>query len=182
MSFTGKAQDYAVRLRNTFTPRLDDEGKQVTDKKGHNVLDPVRFIFKQQVPVGVLTDFQAYWKKEALNLTTTLDGLLNQFEKQSKEGYKPAVRTAVLKAETRIRKANPTDNAKQILAKIAADAEVKKALAQMQTDVTANHIGATRSSDKPTKKQAAEVGIKLATLDPDSFRALAEKLGVELPN
>lgn len=180
MSFTSKAQDYAVRLRNTVTPRLNDEGKTVKDKKGATLLDPVRFIFSQKVPVGILADFQAYWKKEGLNLTTTLDGLLNQFEKQSKEGYKPLVREAVLKAEIRIRKANPGIDAKQTLIKIAADAVVKKALAEMQTAVTSNHIGATRSSDKPTKKQAASVGVKLAELDPDSFRALAEKLGVDL--
>lgn len=179
MSFTSKAQKYAVRLKSTRTPRLDDDGKTVTTKKGDTILDPVRFIFSQNVPIGKHADFKAYWTKEGLNTVTTLDGLLNQMEKQSKEGFKPAVRTAVLDAETSIRKANPTDNAKQILSKITADPTVKKALAQMQTDVTANHIGATRSSDKPTRKIAAEVGVRLAELHPDKFHALAKELGID---
>lgn len=177
MSFTSRQYPYSVRFRRLAVPRLDAEGEPIVNKKGERVLEPGKFTFKQKVPVGKCTDFEAHWKKEGLNPSTVLDGLLNQMEKQSKEGFKADVRANVLLVESEIY--TPSITLKEMIAAVRKDPRVVKALEDMQMNVTANHIGQPRNRDV-TKTQAAKVGVELLKQDPDTLKAIADKLGIDL--
>ena len=177
MSFTSKSQPFAVRFKRLAVPKLDAKGKKITTKSGDTRMEPGRFPFKVKCPVGKRADYEAHWQKEGLNTTTTLDGLLNQMEKQSKEGFKADTRTAILDVEARIY--TPQITLKDMIIACRADPAVVKALEEMQINVTGNHIGQPRNKDL-TKAKAADFGIALAQADPDRFRAIAKELGIEL--
>lgn len=177
MSFSSKQYPYSVRFRRMAVPRLDGDGDPIVNKKGETVMEPGKFTFKRAVPVGKRADFEAHWKKEGLNPTTVLDGLLNQMEKQSKEGFKAEVRSSVLLVEKEIY--TPTLTLKQLQDACRKDPRVVKALEDMQANVTANHIGQPRNRDV-TKTAASKVGQALLNADPDRLKALAEELGVDI--
>jgi len=177
MPFTSKLYPYSVRFRRLAIPKLDAEGEAIVNNHGERVMEPGKFVFKQKVPVGTRDDYRAHWKKEGLNPDTTEVGLLNQGEKQSKEGFKSEVRSSVLLVESEIY--TPTMTLKQMVTACRKDPRVVKALEDMQLNVTANHIGQPRNRDV-TKTQAAKVGVELLKQDPDTLKAIAEKLGIEL--
>lgn len=177
MAFKSKSVLYNVVFQKLRMPKLDAEGKPLTDKKGHTKLMPAKFEFPVKVPVGDHADYEAYWKKEGLNPSTTLNGLLNQMEKQSKEGFKAEVRNAVIAVEAKIYK--PQLTLAQLTEACRKDEGVQKALEEMQAAVTANHIGSTRSGDI-TKTKAAAVGVELLKQDPDTLKQIAATLGIEL--
>ncbi len=177
MPFTSKPYPYSVRFRRVAVPRLDAEGEPVVNSRGESVLDPGKFTFKKKVPIGTREDYRAHWKKEGLNPDTTEVGLLNQMEKQSKEGFKSEVRTSVLLVESEIY--TPSTTLKEMVTACRNDPRVVKALEDMQLNVTANHIGQPRNRDV-TKTQAAHVGVELLKQDPDTLKSIAAKLGIDL--
>lgn len=177
MAFTSRQYPYSVRFRRMAVPKLDADGEPIVNKHGERVLEPGKFTFKSKVPVGKLADYEAHWKKEGLNPSTVLDGLLNQMEKQSKEGFKAEVRSSVLLVESELY--TPSLTMKDLVAACRKDPRVVKALEDMQLNVSANHIGQPRNRDV-TKTQAAKVGVELLKQDPDTLKAIAEKLGIEL--
>jgi len=177
MAFKAKSVLYNVVFHKLRVPRLDDDGNPQKDKKGQTKLMAAKFEFPVKVPVGTHADYEAYWKKEGLNPATTLDGLLNQMEKQSKEGYKAEVRSAVVAVEAKIYK--PQLTLTQLTKACREDEDVQRALEEMQAAVTANHIGSTRT-DGITKTKAAAVGVELLKKDPDTLKQIAATLGISI--
>lgn len=176
MSFKSKKFSFNVNFKQMFVPKLDDDGEPVVRKNGDRVLAVLKFAFEQLVPVGMTADYTAHWKAEGLNPDTTLQGILNQDEKQSKEGFKSEVRKAVLAVEASI--FTPKLTPKQLLTACRQDEAVLKALEDMQANVLANHIGQPRNKDV-TKSQAAAVGIALLNSDPDMLKEIAKQLNVK---
>lgn len=178
MAFVSKKYPFNVVFRRLRANKVDDDGKPVVNKNGESVLLPTKFDFKVGVPVGTLADYQGHWKREGLNPDTTLIGLLNQAEKQSKEGFKALVREAVLDIESELYK--PSLTHAQLVTACRKDPRVVKALEDMQANVTANHIGQPRNRDV-TKTLAAKVGVALLKQDAPRLKALAAELGIDLP-
>ena len=179
MAFKSKKFPFNVNFKRLLVPKLNAKGEAVVTKKGDTRMLPAKFDFLIEVPWGVRADYEAHWTKEGLNPATTLDGILNQDEKQSKEGFKGEVREAVLSVEELhyTKSLSPAE----LIAACRKDDAVIQALEDMQANVTANHIGQPRNRDV-TKTLAAKVGVELLKQDPDSLKALAAQLGIELPS
>lgn len=178
MAFKSKKFPFNVNFKKMFVPKLNAKGEPVITKAGETRMLPAKFEFPIEVPWGKRADYEAHWKKEGLNPESTLDGILNQDEKQSKEGFKGEVREAVLAVEALIW--TPKLSPAELIAACRKDEAVLKALEDMQANVTANHIGQPRNKDV-TKTMAAKVGVELLKQDPDTLKALAAELGIELP-
>jgi hypothetical protein len=178
MAFKSKKFPFNVNFRRVFVPKTDAKGEPIVTKKGETRMLPAKFEFPIEVPYGSIEDFTNHWKKEGLNPDSTLTGILNQNEKQSKEGFKGEVRAAVLEVESRLY--TPKLTPAELIAACRKDDAVLKALEDMQANVTANHIGQPRNKDV-TKTLAAKVGVELLKQDPDTLKQLAAQLGIELP-
>lgn len=179
MAFKTKSYLYNVVFKRLAVPVLDGEGKPLKTRKGETRMMNPKLEFPIKVPYGKRADYEAHWKQEGLNIETTLDGILNQLEKQSKEGFKAGVREAVLAVEEKIY--TPKLTLPQLTKACLDDSAVKQALEAMQANVLANHIGQPRNKDV-TKTQAAQIGIELLQKDPDLLKEIAKQLGVTLPN
>ena len=141
---------------------------------------PVKFQHEVDIPDGNHEDFQAYWKKQGWNPARTLNRILNYLEKQSKEGYKAALRDVVTAKALEFIEAGDTDP-ESVLTSLRADADVKKACKEFQQACLDNHIGETKGHSSGIKKsQAADVGKQLLEADPDRLRELAQELGIKL--
>lgn len=177
MAFKAKSYLFNVVFRKLIVPRLDDDGEPQKTRAGETRMMPAKFEFPVQVPVGTTEDFESHWTREGLNPKSTLTGILNQVEKQSKEGFKGEVRSTVLAVENEIW--TPKTTLAQLTKAVSDDPRVQKALEDMQANVTANHIGQPRNKDV-TKGQAAKVGVALLNADPDMLKEIAKGLGIEL--
>lgn len=178
MAFKSKKFPFNVNFKRLFVPKTNAKGEAVVTKKGDTRMLPAKYEFMIEVPWGSRADYEAHWTKEGLNPATTLDGILNQDEKQSKEGFKGEVRDCVLAVEERLytKSLSPAE----LIAACRKDPAVIKALEDMQANVTANHIGQPRNKDV-TKTMAAKVGVELLKQDPETLKELAKQLGIELP-